>query len=139
MTDPCIFCGIIAGDVPACIVHEDDQTLAFVDLRQAVPGHVLVVPREHVPDLRELAPVTGAAFMATLIRVTRAVDAAFPNEGLSIWHSIGEAAFQEVPHLHLHVHPRRTDDGLLRVYPGAAVDSTAEERAEIADRVRAHL
>ena len=91
--------------------------MAFVDLRQFHPGHTLVIPRQHLRDVRELDQVTGAALMATVARVTRAVGAAFPNDGISLWHSIGEAAFQEVPHLHIHVHSRLRDDGVLRVYP----------------------
>jgi histidine triad (HIT) family protein len=94
-------------------------TLAFMDLRQFHPGHVLVVPRAHVADVREADDATGAALIASVGRIARAVAGTFPNEGLSVWHSIGPAAFQEVPHLHFHVHPRRTTDGLLRVYPSA--------------------
>lgn len=117
MSPDCTFCRIAAGLEPASLVHADDQVLAFVDLRQFHPGHVLVVPRRHLADVRELDEATGAALMAMVARVTRAVAAAFPNEGLSVWHSIGEAAFQEVPHLHFHVHPRRLGDEVLRVYP----------------------
>jgi diadenosine tetraphosphate (Ap4A) HIT family hydrolase len=63
----------------------------------------------------------------------------FPNEGLTLWHSIGEAAFQEVPHLHLHIHPRFRDDGVLRVYPESPVTSTKEKRDEYAARLRNFL
>jgi len=113
----CSFCRIAEGDLPASVVHADEHVLAFMDLRQFHPGHVLVIPRRHLRDVRELDAVTGAALMSLLARVTRAVGDVFPNEGLSLWHSIGEAAFQEVPHLHFHVHPRRVGDGVLRVYP----------------------
>jgi histidine triad (HIT) family protein len=113
----CAFCDIVNGKSPASVVHQDELTLAFVDLRQFHPGHVLVIPRKHFNDVRDLDERTGAALMITLARVTRAVAAAFPNEGLSLWHSIGEAAFQEVPHLHIHIHPRMRDDNFLRVYP----------------------
>lgn len=132
----CVFCGIVAGTVPADILWSDAHTLAFVDLRQAVPGHVLVIPRAHLADVRELDATTGAALMATVVRLTRAVAATFPHEGLSLWHSIGPAAFQEVPHLHIHVHPRRTDDGLLKVYPEEPENAPACERAAIAARIR---
>jgi histidine triad (HIT) family protein len=139
MTEPCIFCEIVAGRTPVDFVWQDEATVAFVDLRQAHPGHALVVPRRHIPDLRELDAGTGAALMQTLVRVLRAVDVAFPNQGLSVWHSIGPAAFQEVPHLHLHVHPRRTNDGLLRVYPSHPEEPAPAARAEIARRIRDHL
>lgn len=116
----CVFCLITQGAYPASIVHEDELTMAFVDLRQFHPGHTLVIPRRHIPDVRELDPTTGAALIATISKATRAVDRVFPNEGISLWHSIGPAAFQEAPHLHGHVHPRKMGDGFLRVYPGAA-------------------
>jgi histidine triad (HIT) family protein len=135
----CVFCDIIAGRAPGHVVYEDDLTLALVDPRQHNPGHVLVVPRAHLNDIRELDPRTGAALMDTLIKIARAVDATFPNEGMSLWHSIGPAAYQEVPHMHVHVHPRRLGDGLLRVYPGAPVDADLTARASYAERLRSAL
>jgi histidine triad (HIT) family protein len=119
VNDRCIFCDIVLGREPASIVCEDDLTMAFVDLRQFHPGHVLVIPRRHLCDVREFDAATGAAVMAALSRVTRAVGSAFPNQGLSLWHSIGEAAGQEVLHLYFHVHPRFLGDGVLRIYPEA--------------------
>jgi histidine triad (HIT) family protein len=129
----------MAGRAPGHVVYEDDLTVAFVDPRQHNPGHVLVVPRTHSNDIRQLDPTTGAQLMNTLIRVARAVDRAFPNEGMSLWHSIGPAAFQEVPHMHMHVHPRRLGDELLRVYPGAPVDADPATRAAYAERLRQAL
>jgi histidine triad (HIT) family protein len=119
MPDTCVFCEIVRGAQAASVVWEDHLTIAFIDLRQFHAGHTLVIPRRHFNDVRELDYDTGAALMATVIRVTRAVAASFPNQGLSLWHSIGEAADQEVPHLHIHVHPRKRGDQLLRVYPSA--------------------
>jgi histidine triad (HIT) family protein len=121
MTGECVFCAIVQGSEPASVVWQDDLTLAFIDQRQFHPGHTLVIPRRHLSDVRELDDVTGAALMASVTRITKAVASAFPNQGLSVWHSIGEAADQEVPHLHIHVHPRMLHDGLLQVYPSFAV------------------
>jgi histidine triad (HIT) family protein len=135
----CVFCQIVSGSEPASIVWEDDLTIAAVDLRQFHPGHVLVIPRRHLRDMRELDAATGAAIMATVVRVTRAVAVAFPNQGLSLWHSIGEAAFQEVPHLHIHVHPRILGDGLLQVYPRAAALPDRTELDRYAAILRQHL
>jgi histidine triad (HIT) family protein len=136
MGDLCVFCEIAQGTRSASIVYEDDLTMAFVDIRQFHPGHTLVIPRQHFADIRELDLATGAALMGTVSRITRAVGAAFANEGLSLWHSIGPAAFQEVPHLHIHVHPRKSGDGFLRVYPGnpPAVDEST--RDSYAARIR---
>ncbi len=139
MSDACVFCEIAQGRQSASIVYEDDLTMAFVDLRQFHPGHTLVIPRQHFADVRELDLTTGAALMATVSRITRAVGAAFPNEGLSLWHSIGPAAFQEVPHLHVHVHPRKSGDEFLRVYPGDPPTSDKPTRDSYAARIREHL
>jgi len=121
------------------MVYEDALTMAFVDLRQFHPGHTLVIPRAHVADVRELDEALGAALMTTVVRVTRAVAAAFPHEGLSLWHSIGDAAFQEVPHLHIHIHPRFAGDDLLRVYPRSPTTPDCETRNGYAALIRDHL
>lgn len=139
MTDGCVFCEIAHGLSSAEIVLQDELVLAFVDLRQFHPGHTLVMPRRHLHDVRELDHATGAALMSAVVRITRAVGAAFPNQGLSLWHSIGEAAFQEVPHLHIHVHPRILGDDLLRIYPRAAATPEMVVLKKYADTLRAHL
>jgi histidine triad (HIT) family protein len=138
-SEPCVFCEIAAGRVAASVVYRDERSLAFVDLRQFHPGHTLVVPVQHVHDVRELDFETGAALMATVARVARAVSVAFPNRGLSVWHSIGEAAFQEVPHLHFHIHPRLPDDGVLRVYPHTPHTPGRHTLDEYAARLRTAL
>jgi histidine triad (HIT) family protein len=99
----------------------------------------LVIPRRHLQDVRELDDSTGAALMATVARVTRAVGSVFPNEGMSLWHSVGQAAFQEVPHLHIHIHPRFRDDDVLRVYPSPPATPQKEERDQYATLLRQHL
>lgn len=113
----CVFCAIVAGAAPAAIVHEDGTAIAFLDLRQVVPGHVLVVPRAHVPDIYALDEATAAHLMALAVRIAKALATDGVPEGLNLWQSNGEAGGQEVPHVHLHVHPRRHGDGLLDVYP----------------------
>ena len=84
MADHCIFCEIINRSAPASIVFEDERTLAFVDLRQANPGHVLVIPKVHINDVRELDKETGSALMQSVSQITRAVGHAFPNNGISL-------------------------------------------------------
>ena len=137
--DGCVFCDIASGKIAASIAFEDELTMAFVDFRQFHAGHTLVIPRRHLRDVRELDYATGAALMATVSRVTRAVGAIFPNEGLSLWHSIGEAAFQEVPHLHIHIHPRFHDDEVLRVYPNSPATPEKQKRDEYAANLRHFL
>jgi histidine triad (HIT) family protein len=139
MADGCVFCDIAQGRVPASIVCENELALAAIDLRQFHPGHTLVMPRRHFQDVRELDDATGAALMAMVSRVTRAVGQAFPNQGLSVWHSIGEAAFQEVPHLHIHIHPRLMGDNVLHVYPRLPINEERSTLDSYAAIVRAHL
>jgi histidine triad (HIT) family protein len=139
--DACDFCEIIAGRVPASMVFADARVVAFVDLRQAEPGHVLVVPRAHVPRVHLLGADDAAALMQAAVRIAGALDAAdLAPEGLSLWQSNGEGAFQEVDHVHLHVHPRRIGDGLLDVYPrGVPAPASRQELDSLAARVREGL
>ena len=139
MAEGCVFCAIAQGRAAASIVCENELALAAVDLRQFHPGHTLVITRRHFQDVRELDDTTGAALMAMVARVTRAVGRAFPNQGLSVWHSIGEAAFQEVPHLHIHVHPRLIGDNVLYVYPHLPANEPRATLDSYAAILRAHL
>ena len=132
----CVFCAIVRGEVACSRVTEDASTLAFVDLRQWHPGHVLIIPKRHVRDIRDADDDLAAAVMRTTARVARAVDAAFPSDGLSVWHSAGAGANQEVFHLHVHVHPRRFGDGVLDVYPGEPPTPPREVLHDHAQRLR---
>ena len=136
MTEPCSFCHIAAGRADASIVAHDALTVAFVDARQFHHGHVLVIPRQHVADIRAADDATVAAVAVTVSRVARAVDAVFPSDGLSIWHSAGAGANQEVPHFHVHVHPRRLGDDLLQIYPRSPATPTRATLDEIAAAIR---
>ena len=141
VSDACAFCEITAGRAPASVVFADERVVAFVDLRQAEPGHVLVVPRRHVPRVHLLDLDDAAALMQAAVRIAGALDAAaLAPEGMSLWQSNGEGAFQEVDHVHLHVHPRRVGDGLLDVYPrGVPTPASRQDLDALAARVRAGL
>ena len=112
----CIFCAIVAGEVETSAVYADDMTFAFMDLRQPNGGHALVEPRQHIPTLYDLDEVTSAALMRMVVLTARAVRKSLQPDGVSVWQSNGEAAGQEVPHVHFHVLARQPADGLLRVY-----------------------
>jgi histidine triad (HIT) family protein len=137
--DGCLFCQIACGHSPASIVCQDDTIMAVIDLRQFHPGHTIVIPRRHIPDIRTVDARTAAALMFTLTRVAKAVSVVFPGDGLSIWHSAGEGANQEVPHLHFHVHPRTIGDNLLRVYPNAPPYPARKDLDRLASRIRHEL
>ena len=136
----CVFCQIIEGTVYAHKVFESDQVLAFIDVRQANPGHVLVIPKAHIPIIYDLPADIGAAMMTVVVEVSQAVKTAFQAEGLSIWSSNGKCAGQEVPHLHFHVHPRKPKDNLLKVYPSwPPAYPVEEELADYARKIQAAL
>ncbi len=143
MTTPasgCPFCAIAAGAAPASIVWQDDTAIAFMDLRQAVPGHVLIAPRLHAETLWVLDEDIAAHLMRLAVRIARAAHGVFAGDGLSLWQSNGAAAGQEVPHAHLHVQPRRVGDGLLRIYcNGAPANSSPAALATLAAQLRERL
>lgn len=137
MNAECPFCAIVAGRLPASVVAQNESALAFLDVRQAVPGHVLVVPRVHVTTIYDMDEVSAGAMMQLAVRVARALREAFDPPGLNLWQSNGAAGGQEVPHVHLHVQPRRVADGLLRVYAQGAPAPTARDELErLAERLR---
>ena len=135
----CVFCEVVAGIADARVVYESDLVIALIDPRQANPGHVLVIPKEHFPDIYALSEEAGSEIMRALILLSRVIRRAFELDGLSIWQSNGRGAHQEVPHVHFHIHPRKVDDGLLRVYPRWLDPVADEELDSYADRVRQAL
>lgn len=136
----CVFCEILAGRAPASFVYRDDRVVAFMDLRQAVEGHVLVVPRRHVPDIYALDEATAGHLMAVAVRVAKALAAHEPPPGLNLWQSNGDAGGQEVPHVHLHVQPRRHNDGILSAYrDGLPEPSDRASLDRLAERIAARL
>jgi len=108
----CIFCKIIAGEIPSFKVFEDEHTLAFMDINPAHDGHALVIPKAHARDLNAIEPESIAAVVVTARRVARAVSAALEPEGLNLVQCNGEAAGQSVFHFHMHVLPRARGDDL---------------------------
>jgi histidine triad (HIT) family protein len=117
MKADCIFCKLVAKLIPASIVYEDEATLAFMDLGQVNPGHVLVACKAHVENVYALDEAQAAAVFRTVARVARAVRAAFDPPGLSIYQANGKPAGQTVFHFHLHVLPRHEGDGMQLVWP----------------------
>jgi histidine triad (HIT) family protein len=109
--DPdCIFCKIVAGELPATIVDEDERTLSFMDIAPATRGHVLVVPREHSPDLLSIDADDLAAVGLAAQRLARRAKDRLGADGVNLLNSCGAVAFQTVFHFHVHVIPRYQGD-----------------------------
>ena len=132
----CIFCDIDAGKLPSCRLHEDDATLAILDLRQTNAGHVLVLPKVHVVTLDRLPPDMHAPLMVTVVRMTRAVQQCFTPDGVNIWQSNGEGANQEVPHVHWQVFPRWKGDRHFQIYPEKVANTPMADLQRLAARLR---
>ncbi|MEJ2173345.1 MAG: HIT family protein [bacterium] len=136
MTD-CVFCKIVAGQIPATTVYEDEVSVAFMDIGQVNPGHVLVVIKAHAEDIYALDDVQSAALARTALRVARAIRTAFAPEGLSVYQANGKAAGQTVLHYHVHLVPRYASDGMAFAWP---VQNPPREVLEAhAARIRAVL
>ena len=113
MRDPdCLFCKIVAGELPATIVGEDERTISFMDIAPATRGHALVIPREHSPDLLSIEPDDLTAVNLAAKRLAGRVKERLGADGVNLLNSCGAVAFQTVFHFHLHVIPRYQGDGL---------------------------
>ena len=130
--DPdCLFCKIVAGEVPATRVHEDERTIAFMDINPATRGHLLVVPREHAPNLLEIDAEDLAACARAAQALARRVSDRLAADGVNLLNSCGSAAWQTVFHFHVHVIPRYQGDPLRLPWTPAPGD-----RDEIAAAAR---
>ena len=109
MSDDCLFCRIVDGEIPSVRVAEDERTVAFMDLNPATDGHLLVVPKRHARDLVEIAPDDLAAVTRTAQRIAVAALPALGADGVNLLNCCGESAWQSVFHFHLHLVPRYAD------------------------------
>jgi histidine triad (HIT) family protein len=134
MPEDCLFCGIIAGDVPAQIVDSDERTVAFMDINPATRGHALVVPREHAADLMDVSDQDLEATSVAARRLVRRMDETLGPDGFNVLNACRLAAWQTVFHYHLHVIPRYDDDPLK--LPWIPRGAQEEEIAAIAARIR---
>lgn len=133
----CVFCAVLAGDVPAVMVDETPNTVAFLDHRPLFRGHVLLVPRQHVRTMADLPAELVPEFFLQAQRLERAVETGLPSDGSLVL--INNVVSQSVPHLHLHVIPRNRKDG-LRFWLGPRHPYSADHPAEdYAARIRAAL
>lgn len=134
MAEDCIFCKVVAGDIPAEVVDEDEHTVALMDINPWTRGHVVVVPRRHSRNLWEVPDEDLERVTATARRVARRMRERLSCDGINLLNSCEPAAWQTIPHFHLHVIPRYDDDPLqLPVDPERAEE---EELAVVAGELR---
>jgi histidine triad (HIT) family protein len=130
----CIFCKIIARELPGQIVDEDERTVAFMDIAPATRGHALVVPRRHVRDLLEVGPEDLEATMLAAQRLAGRATERLGADGVNILNSCGAAAWQVIFHFHVHVIPRYVGDPLR--LPWIPAEGDPDEIAAVAEQLR---
>jgi histidine triad (HIT) family protein len=137
-SDPnCVFCKIVDGQIPSTKVYEDDQALAFMDIGQVNPGHVLVAVKTHAENIYALDDAQAVAVFRASARVARAIRDAFGPPGLSVYQANGKPAGQTVFHFHVHLVPRHEGDGMTLGWP---VKNPPRERLEEhAAKIRARI
>lgn len=135
--EDCIFCKIISGRIPATRIYEDEVVLAFLDIEPISDGHTLVISKEHFDRLDECPDEVLARITGRLSRIAKAVSAGMNSDGYNVLCNNGRAAGQLVDHLHFHIVPRNTGDGLFDRWPGYKYKQGQAE--EIAEKVRRNL
>jgi histidine triad (HIT) family protein len=130
----CVFCAIVAGQTPANVVFENEDTVAFLDARPLFPGHVLIVPRAHHATFAELPAPEAALLLPLAQRVAAAFERALGASGTFV--ALNDRVSQSVPHVHLHVVPRRQGDGLRGFFWPRHKYADEKEAAAIAARIR---
>jgi histidine triad (HIT) family protein len=133
----CIFCRIVQGEIAAAKVHEDALTIAFMDIGQVNPGHVIVATKRHAATLLDITPQEASAVAQAAQRVAKAAGVAFDPPGLTLLQANGREGDQTVFHFHLHVVPRHAQDGIALSWPRK--NPPAEVLHGYADRLRAAL
>ena len=135
--DDCVFCKIIDGQLPSMKIDEDDATLTFMDIHPLTSGHCLVVPKHHAATIFEADVRDLEAAMVAAKRVALAIQEALRPDGLNVLQANGAAAFQSVPHFHLHLIPRWTDDG--KGFDWKVVPGNREVIMKMGERIRSAL
>ena len=136
--EDCIFCQIVAGKEPASFVYQDPLVVAFMDIQPITRGHLLVVPRNHAELMHEVDPLSAAQSWQVTARMAVALRrSGLPCEGVNVFVADGEAAFQDIPHFHVHVIPRYTGDGFSLEFPPGYGDPVSRHELEaVATAVR---
>jgi histidine triad (HIT) family protein len=137
MADGCLFCRIVSGELPATIVYEDENAVAFLDHRPLFPGHTLLVPRQHVETLGELPVKLVAPYFEAAQLLSLAIESAMDAEGSFV--AINNRVSQSVPHLHVHVVPRRRKDGLKGFFWPRTKYKSDEEMQDTKRKIAAAL
>jgi histidine triad (HIT) family protein len=137
MTTGCVFCRIIDGDLPSMRIYEDERTIVIMDINPLNSGHCLILTKAHAPTLWDADPADLQAAITTAQKVATALKTAVKPDGLNMLQANGPAAFQSVPHYHLHLIPRWHNDG--KGFDWALVSGDRAQIQAIGERLREAL
>lgn len=134
----CLFCKIVNGDIPCKKVYENDKVLSFMDINPMSEGHLLVIPKHHGVTIDELPEEDFLAVMSAVKKIAGAVKEGLNPDGMNILQLNGEAANQVVPHLHVHIVPRWSGDGLT-VSKWEPVPGDMEHIGQVSEKIQKFL
>jgi len=130
----CIFCKILDGEIPSIKLYEDDKTFAFMDINPANPGHALVIPKYHASNLFEVPAEWLMATTATAQKIAQAVQKTLAPDGINLLQANGQGAAQSVLHFHIHILPRRNEDGLKMNW--GLIPGDMDEISSLAEKIQ---
>lgn len=134
----CIFCKIVSNEIPALKVYEDDRVLAFMDINPVNEGHLLIIPKTHAATIHEIAESDFLAVMSATHKLAAAVKKALNPEGINLLQLNGKAANQVVPHLHVHIVPRWSGDGIT-ISQWEMVAGDMDKIKAVAEKIRGEI
>ncbi|MDY0388180.1 MAG: HIT family protein [Methanolobus sp.] len=131
----CLFCNIVAGKIPSNKIYEDDFAYAFLDIYPSSKGHTIVLPKQHFERFTDMSEEDAASLFASVNKVAKSVEKTLGLEGMNIGINNGEIAGQTVPHVHVHIIPRRAGDGEGNMHTIVEMNPSTENLAELAARI----
>jgi histidine triad (HIT) family protein len=134
---PCVFCRIVAREIPAATVYEDEQVIVFLDTAPLFPGHCLVCPKVHRDTMLDLEPALLSAVFTVAQRVAKALEDSIDAKGSFV--CVNNRISQSVPHLHVHIIPRRPKDGMKGFFWPRRPYRDEEEMRQVAEKIRVAL
>ncbi|MBN2589112.1 MAG: HIT family protein [Sedimentisphaerales bacterium] len=135
--DKCLFCKMVLGQIPVTKIYEDDSILSFLDIGPISDGHTLVIPKQHYEKVDECPPELLSQVASRIGKIAGAVIAAMKADGYNILCNNGKAAGQVIDHLHFHIIPRRTGDGVFNRWPSYQYEQGKIE--EVAEKIRKNI
>lgn len=136
----CLFCKIIAGDIPSTKIYEDEHVFAFMDIGPLTKGHTLLIPKEHVANVFEMSEDVASHLFSVAPKIANAINETFKPVGMNLLNNNGEAAGQSVFHFHLHFIPRYDEtDGFKATWNTKQDEFTPAILAELSEKIKANL